>query len=243
VTHETGDVRRLEAELGEVARQRDAYRARALNLRRRLTAQPAPSGWQQRVQEWMLACFGQKIATDRLERCDRFCEEALELLQSFGYRRERVIALISYVYGRYPGESTQEVGGVMVTLAALCSAHDIDVDAAREKELARVWTKVDQIREKQKAKPTGSALPVAVDALPPAPAKPIPWGIDPDEEEIAGVMYRQRLVCGSCGHSRSRHLDRGGGRCDDRGCECSGWIDGGPDAKDAIPPGPEVKEA
>jgi hypothetical protein len=43
------EVERLEAELGEVARQRDAYRARALNLRRRLTAQPAPSGWQQRI--------------------------------------------------------------------------------------------------------------------------------------------------------------------------------------------------
>jgi hypothetical protein len=124
-----------------------------------------PATWQQRVQEWMLACFGETIATDRLERCDRFGEEAIELLQSLGYDRNRLGALVDYVYGREMGEPGQEVGGVMVTLAGLCSAHSIDVDAARETELQRVWTKVEQIREKQKAKPSGSALPVA---LPPA---------------------------------------------------------------------------
>jgi hypothetical protein len=33
--------------------------------------------------------------------------------------------------------------------------------AAAEAELARVWTKIDKIRAKQAAKPTGSALPIA----------------------------------------------------------------------------------
>lgn len=137
----------------------------------KLTSPPAPSGWQQRVQEWMLACFGPAITSDRLERCDRFAEEAIELLQALGYDRNRLDALTDYVYCREAGEPGQEVGGVMVTLAALCSTHGIDVDTARETELSRVWTKVEHIREKQKAKPTNSALPVAPgqhakDALP-----------------------------------------------------------------------------
>lgn len=124
---------------------------------------------QARVQPWMLACFGPEISADRLERSDRFAEEALELLQSVGHPRERVLALVDYVYSREAGEPSQEVGGVMITLAALCLAHDLDMHAAGETELARIWTKIEKIRAKQAAKPVGSALPiaapVALDAL------------------------------------------------------------------------------
>ncbi|WP_260855657.1 hypothetical protein [Mesorhizobium amorphae] len=123
--------------------------------------------FQQRVQPWMMACFGQEISADKLERADRFIEEALELVQSGGYPRERVAALTDYVYSREAGEVFQEVGGVMVTLAAYCLAHDLDMHEAGETELERIWTKVEQIRAKQAAKPTGSALPVAVPAATP----------------------------------------------------------------------------
>ena len=41
----------------------------------------------------------------------------------------------------------------MLTLAALCLARDLDMDQAGEDELARVWTKVEQIRKKRAAKP------------------------------------------------------------------------------------------
>lgn len=116
---------------------------------------------QSRVQPWMMACFGPEISADKLERSDRFIEEALELVQSGDYPKERVLALVDYVYGRDKGEMPQEVGGVMITLAAFCLAHDIDMHEAGETELARIWTKVDKIRAKQAAKPTGSALPVA----------------------------------------------------------------------------------
>ncbi|MEH3093394.1 MAG: hypothetical protein PGN20_15465, partial [Agrobacterium cavarae] len=51
---------------------------------------------------------------------------------------------------------------VMVTLAAFCWSHGIDLDEAARTELARIWTKIDAIRAKQAAKPTGSALPIAV---------------------------------------------------------------------------------
>ena len=110
----------------------------------------------------MLACFGADIASDRIERADRFTEEALELAQTIpGFTADRAHALVDYVFGRDVGERGQEVGGVMVTLAALCDTFDISIDAEAKRELARIWTKVEQIRAKQAAKPTVSALPVA----------------------------------------------------------------------------------
>lgn len=117
--------------------------------------------YQNRVNDWMQACFGKEISADQLERGDRLLEEVLELLQSNGYPSNRVNALKNYVWNRPPGEPHQEVGGVMVTLAAYCNAHSLSMQQAAEDELERVWTKVEKIRAKQAAKPTGSALPVA----------------------------------------------------------------------------------
>ena len=47
----------------------------------------------------------------------------------------------------------------MVTLAALCLAQGLDLHDEAETELARIWTKVEQIRAKQAAKPKYSPLP------------------------------------------------------------------------------------
>jgi NTP pyrophosphatase (non-canonical NTP hydrolase) len=120
---------------------------------------PEQLSFQARVGLWMEACFTPEIIADKLERADRFIEESLELVQATGYSAERAHALVDYVFGRAIGEAEQEVGGVAVTLAALCNPHGIDMEATAEKELARVWTKIDQIRAKQAAKPVGSALP------------------------------------------------------------------------------------
>jgi hypothetical protein len=138
---------------------------------------------QARVQPWMMACFGAEIAADRVERGDRLLEEVLELLQSGGYDPARVVALRDYVWGRPPGEPAQEVGGVMITLAAYCLAYGLDMHEAGETELARIWTKVEAIRAKQAAKPTGSALPI------PSPHTP----------EDAGTG--ELLPCPHCGGS------------------------------------------
>lgn len=118
--------------------------------------------FQSEVGKWMLACFGEEIAADKIERADRFVEEALELAQTIpGFTVERALALVEYVFGRPVGERGQEVGGVGVTLAALCNTYDLNIAAEWERELARVWTKVEAIRAKQATKPVGSALPVA----------------------------------------------------------------------------------
>lgn len=129
-------------------------------------AKPAPAdgmGFQAGVQQWMLACFGAEITGDLLERADRFTEEALELAQTMpGFNAERAHALVDYVFSRPVGDRYQEVGGVMVTLAALCNPVGLDINEEAERELARIWTKVEAIRAKQAAKPTGSALPIAL---------------------------------------------------------------------------------
>ncbi len=123
---------------------------------------PTASGgdaFQQRVQSWMLACFGEEISTDTIERNHRFFEEATELVQANGMTRSEAHQLVDYVFSRPVGGREQEAGGVMVTLAALCSTISVDTDIAGERELARVWTKIDVIRAKQAAKPKHSPLP------------------------------------------------------------------------------------
>lgn len=118
-----------------------------------------PAPFQARVQPWLLECFGPMIAGDREERNHRFLEEALELVQACGASASEAHQLVDYVYSRPVGDPAQEVGGVMVTLAALCLANGLDMHADGETELARIWTKVEQIRAKQAAKPSMSPLP------------------------------------------------------------------------------------
>jgi NTP pyrophosphatase (non-canonical NTP hydrolase) len=116
--------------------------------------------FQKRVKLWSDECFGPEISMDKTERNQRFLEEALELVQSAGLLKEDALQLVDYVYDRPVGELEQEIGGTMVTLAALCNAHNIDLEAVSDVEVDRIWQKVDQIREKQKNKPKFSALPM-----------------------------------------------------------------------------------
>lgn len=118
--------------------------------------------FQTRVQDWLLKCFGEAISKDVVERNDRFLEESMELIQSLDYTADRAHALVDYVFGRPKGEPFQECGGVMVTLAALCSATELDMTANGETEYNRINTPemIEKIRKKQASKPTGSALPI-----------------------------------------------------------------------------------
>lgn len=124
-----------------------------------LTRGPGFELFQQRVKPWLVKCFGEKIATDKIERNHRFLEESLELVQSTGCTKSEVLQLVDYVFSRDIGEPAQEVGGVMVTLAALCLANELDMHNDGETELNRIWGCVEKIREKQANKPKHSPLP------------------------------------------------------------------------------------
>lgn len=128
-----------------------------------LTTQPVPvdasaaKGFQDRCGEWLDVCFGPESRLNVQHRNARFLEEAAELVQASGMVETAALDVVRYVYSRPQGEINQEVGGVMMTLAAHCLATGVDMTAEGERELARVWTKVDKIRTKEAAKPTFAA--------------------------------------------------------------------------------------
>lgn len=109
--------------------------------------------FQNKVAEWTPTCFGQDIARDTIERNHRFLEEALELVQACNCTASEAHQIVDYVFSREVGEKKQEVGGVMVTLASLCNAYELDLMDAAETELLRAWSKIDAIRAKQTMKP------------------------------------------------------------------------------------------
>lgn len=119
------------------------------------------ASFQSRVAPWLVECFGDAIAQDTQERSQRFLEEALELIQACGLTSDEAHQLVDYVFGRDVGEQSQEVGGVMVTLAALCHAHKLAMHRCGEVELDRISRPevMDRIRQKQRHKPAFSPLP------------------------------------------------------------------------------------
>jgi len=152
---------------GEYQRANALVRARITLSRASRAACPQPAAaqaidarrgeagsFQRGVEKWMDACFIPSLYSNMTERGDRLLEEVLELLQSHGYDRSRVATLVDYVYGRPPGDPTQEVGGVMVTLAGYCWIAGIDMQAEGDRELARITQPevMAKIRAKQEAK-------------------------------------------------------------------------------------------
>jgi len=110
--------------------------------------------FQLRVKDWLLVCFSREVVYDLRERCFRFAEESIELVQSLGLRREDAHRIVDYVYDRPQGRVEQEMGGVMVTLAALSTAVGFFMYLEGERELSRISQPdvMAKIREKQRAK-------------------------------------------------------------------------------------------
>jgi|GEM_PF-2200205 len=163
-------------------------------------APAAGAPFQGRVQPWLLECFGAEIAADREERNHRFFEEATELVQAFGMTASEAHQLVDYTFGRPIGEPAQEVGGVMVTLAALCLANGLDMHAAGETELARIRVPgtVAKIRAKQAAKPKHSPLPAS-------PAPLAAAGLT--GEQIAALRKASAVLSGTGYHDEASTLN------------------------------------
>lgn len=106
-----------------------------------------------RVADWTRRCFGEHMADSRAERNHRFLEEAVELVQACGCGAEEVHAIVDYVFSRKPGVKTQELGGTLITLAALSAVHGLNMDDCVRGELNDIEKKIDRIREKRATKP------------------------------------------------------------------------------------------
>ena len=156
-----GDSERIRAGIDDLSKRERAGAAQAAGMVVGSTSGQTP--YQQRVAAWMQECFGPVISADRVERNHRFLEESLELVQSMDCTADEAHALVRYVFGRSAGEPAQEVGGVRVTLSALCNAAGIDEQGAAEAELARISEPemMARIAEKQRNKPAMSPLPGA----------------------------------------------------------------------------------
>lgn len=121
---------------------------------------PEMREYQKKVSAWLIDCFGLDIAIDQQERCFRFMEESLELVQSIGMTKDQVLQLVDYTFSRHQGEPAQEVGGVIVTLNALCFASKIDLKDCADNELGRIIEKIDKIRAKHFSKPQNIVSPI-----------------------------------------------------------------------------------
>lgn len=115
------------------------------------------SEFQNGVEDWMEKTFSFETRENIRERGYRFLEEALELFQSLNLEKEDALKLVEYVFNRPKGEPIQEVGGVGITLAALCNAADILMKRALVDELERVNT--PEVIAKIKAKRATRAVP------------------------------------------------------------------------------------
>jgi hypothetical protein len=117
---------------------------------------------QKRVGRWLVKCFGTGTwVTTKKERSYRFFEEATELVQANNMTREECHQLVDYTFDRPVGELKQEVGGVRITLSALCETEGVDENAAAEAEYKRINKPdiIERIRQKQLTKPQFSPLP------------------------------------------------------------------------------------
>jgi hypothetical protein len=96
---------------------------------------------QKRVAEWCAAAFGAEHQSSVPQRGLRFLEEAIEAYQALGGDLPQAHKLLDYVFAKEPGELSQELGGVGITVLALAAAAGISADAVEAAELARVLSK------------------------------------------------------------------------------------------------------
>lgn len=96
---------------------------------------------QKLIMNWIRDTFGVIPGLDvesPRERAMRFLEEALELCQAAGLTQGDVYSMARYTYGRPAGVLAQEVGGVAVTLYALCEVFGVSASQAEFDEIGRV---------------------------------------------------------------------------------------------------------
>jgi hypothetical protein len=73
------------------------------------------------VEQWVRTTFGDKMFESKEERAARVLEEAVELYQVFGPgNRAKAHKIVDMVFDKKVGELHNELGGLIVTLLAVC---------------------------------------------------------------------------------------------------------------------------
>lgn len=80
-------------------------------------------------------------------------EEAIELVQACEMPKEDVLTLVNYVYDQPVGDIDQEVGGVLVTLIALCTAQFVNLEIVANQTWKEINAKMEAIHQSNKTKP------------------------------------------------------------------------------------------
>lgn len=74
--------------------------------------------------------LGPDISNDERERKLRFLAHAVCLVQSLKLSCKDAHTIVDFIYLNQEEPTVQEVGNVMLTLTALCSSVDVDMDSA-----------------------------------------------------------------------------------------------------------------
>ena len=109
---------------------------------------------QARIGNWVLEVLGADGLHDAKERALRTVEEAIELAQACGVRREVLHRLVDYVLNRPVGDPAQEISGVLITVYSVACALGISADAALGVELQRIQRPevMEKVRRRQAEK-------------------------------------------------------------------------------------------
>lgn len=110
--------------------------------------------WQDVIQRWVRSTFGDAHQESTLERSSRFFEEASELAQACGLRKELAQQILDKVYSKEPGNVHQEFGGVFITSLALASNKGEDYYQCLKDESDRIHKPevVEKCRQRQQEK-------------------------------------------------------------------------------------------
>ena len=91
---------------------------------------------QELVADWVSRTFGTEKNVP--ERARRLLEESIEVFQALGMQEAGAHDLVRHVFAKPPGRPSQELGGVFLTLLALCDALAVDAGEIEWRELRRV---------------------------------------------------------------------------------------------------------
>lgn len=120
------------------------------------------------VRHWKLATFSRETLTDLQAQTIVLIEEALEVGQSVGLTKDDVLARLSQVYSKEPGELWKELGGVAVTWAGVVGAAGHSAKYICKSALQDCWSRQEEIKRKHLTKSAigrGKAVPGAVEKL------------------------------------------------------------------------------